>query len=145
MSKSYLDSRDLQERLDELEAKEQAISDAQEALDGLRKDGSDEDEIEAAQDDVDSAENDFDADERKELEELRSLSEEVGSEWRHGVTLIPESEFEDYCQELVSDIGDLPRDLPGYIVIDWGATANNLRADYSSTTYQGEDYLYRAG
>jgi hypothetical protein len=49
----------------------------------------------------------------------------------------------DYCQELLEDIGDIPKGLPGYIVIDWEATAENLKADYSTVDFDGQTYYYR--
>ena len=85
----------------------------------------------------------FSDDEKKELAELESLSEEI-SEWQHGEALIPEDEFVEYCQQLLEDIGDLPKDLPGYIAIDWDKTADNLRANYSEVEYQGTTYLVRS-
>ena len=59
-----------------------------------------------------------------------------------GAWLIPEDEFVDYCRELVDEIGDLPQ-VPDYVVIDWEATANNLRVDYSTVEYDDTTYLYR--
>ena len=41
------------------------------------------------------------------------------------------------------DIGDLPKDLPAYIVIDWDKTANNIEADYTTVDYDGVEYLIR--
>lgn len=66
-----------------------------------------------------------------------------GGEWRHGVQFIPEDDFTDYCKELLEDCGELPKDLPWYIVINWEDTADNLKADYSEVEYQGTTYLYR--
>jgi antirestriction protein len=37
---------------------------------------------------------------------------------------------EDFAYQLAEDVGDLPRDLPSYIVIDWEATARNIMFDY---------------
>ena len=39
---------------------------------------------------------------------------------------------EDFTYQLLQDCGDLPRDLPSYIVIDWEATARNIMFDYFS-------------
>ena len=67
-------------------------------------------------------------------------------EWRgdwYPVTLISDSYFVDAMRELVQDIGDLPRDIPAYLEIDWEATANNLRADYSSVDIGELTYWYR--
>lgn len=56
---------------------------------------------------------------------------------------IRDSYFTEAMRELVSDIGDMPRDIPSYLVIDWDATAENLRADYSSVEIDGVTYWYR--
>ena len=45
--------------------------------------------------------------------------------------------------ELLSDIGDLPAEIPHYIVINREATARNIRMDYSSVDYDGVTYWYR--
>ena len=65
-------------------------------------------------------------------------------DWRYGETLIPEEDFVSYCQELLQDIGDLPKDLPWYIAIDWDQTAENLKADYVEVEYLGNTYLVRS-
>ena len=67
-------------------------------------------------------------------------------QWRgdwYPITLIHDSYFVEYVSELVSDIGDLPRELPSYIEIDWYKTAGNVRADYSCINIDGVDYWYR--
>ena len=84
----------------------------------------------------------LDTEEKEELKELKNLKEEV-SEWRDGNQLIPENDFVRYCQDLCEEIGDLPKDLPAYIVVDWEKTSDNIRQDYSEIEYQGETYLYR--
>lgn len=136
----YLDSRDLEERIDELEALENAVIEAREARDEAETEA----QKQAREEQVEKAEAEFDTEAQEELKALRNLRDEVGGEWRYGVTLIPENEFEDYCRELVEDIGDLPKGVPGYIVIDWEATANNIRQDYSEAEFQGVNYLFRA-
>jgi len=60
-----------------------------------------------------------------------------------GETAIRDDFFVEYCRQLLEDTGDLPRDLPPYIVIDWEATADNLRVDYSSVTVGGDEYWVR--
>ena len=50
----------------------------------------------------------------EELDSLEKFAEEASScadDWEHGVSLIRRSYFETYCRELVSDIGDMPREL----------------------------------
>ena len=50
----------------------------------------------------------------------------------------------EYCQQLLEDIGYMPKDLPSWIVIDREATADNMEADYHVVDFGGEDYLIRA-
>lgn len=37
---------------------------------------------------------------------------------------------EDFAQELLEDIGTIPRDLPAYVYIDWERTARDIMMDY---------------
>lgn len=78
------------------------------------------------------------------LDELRG---EGGDEqWRGGWypgTLIHDRYFADYARELVEDCGDIPRDLPHYIEVDWDATARNIRSDYTCIDIDGNTYWYR--
>jgi len=136
---NYLDTRDLAKRMDELEDLETALADAKEALADADPD---EDNV-ALHEDLDRAIEDFDEAELDELKELREIQNYV-SEFRHGETLIPEEDFVSYCQDLLEDVGDLPKDLPSYLVIDWEATAENLKADYVDVEYLGNTYLVRS-
>lgn len=67
---------------------------------------------------------------------LSDLAGNGGDEqWRgdwYPVVLIRDHHFTAYCRELLEDCGDIPKDLPHYVAIDWDATADNLRVDYSS-------------
>jgi hypothetical protein len=86
------------------------------------------------------------SDDSKELFTLESLADEVSdfaADWEHGETLIRESYFVEYCKELLYDCGDISHDIPDYIVIDWEATAENLKADYAEVDFCGETYLIR--
>lgn len=87
-----------------------------------------------------------DDDDAEELKSLRRLAEEGEScsEWRDGACLIREDYFTEYCEELCKDIGDVPRNIPAYLVIDWEATADNLRMDYSEIEYDDVTYLVRS-
>ncbi len=79
------------------------------------------------------------------LEELKGLGgdEQWEGHW-YPVTLIRDSYFIDYAQELCHEIGDIrTQDLPSYIEIDWEATARNIRMDYSATEIDGVTYWYR--
>lgn len=94
---------------------------------------------------------DLSADERNDLmvelkaiQEVKAEVEGYASEdWEHGIQLIAEADFIEYCQDLLEDCGEIPPNLPPYIAIDWETTADNLRADYSEVEYEGAIYLFR--
>lgn len=86
------------------------------------------------------------ADELNQIREVDELEDEISSsEFDYGLQLIDSDDFTEYCEELVQDIGDLRRDLPGYISnnIDWDGVAQDLSADYSYVDFRGTNFLYR--
>lgn len=130
--KAYVDVRDITDRVDELRNEREMFA-SDEAPDGPE---------------LWVSENPEDAEELTELVALLTDLEGNGGdhEWEgawYPLTLIREDEFTDYVEELVSDIGDMPSNIPSYIVIDWEATANNVKVDYSSVTFGDTEYLYR--
>lgn len=136
----YLDTRDLSETREELK---QSILDSflenfphyEDMTDTFEDIRFEEEEIESWKEDWET--------ELKQIEEIDELEEKVGSEWEYGVTLIDEDDFEEYCEELVTDCGYISRDFPSWIEVDWEATANNVKQDYSEVDYQGITYLFR--
>jgi len=79
---------------------------------------------------------------------LEQVIEEADSEvvdFKYDEPLIRYSYFTKYCIELLQDCGDLPSDLPWYIVVDEEATAENLKADYTEIDVLGVTYYGRAG
>ena len=122
-----LDSRDIIERIDELEA--ELKIDPETDINSLT-----EEEI------GDKAE------EYEELQTLRSLAEEGENctDWKYGATLIRESYFTDYTEELCKDCGYISRDFPFFIEIDWERTADNVKQDYSSVDFNGVEYYLRS-
>lgn len=85
-------------------------------------------------------------DDAAELAALSKLAEEAegyAADWKHGETLIRDSYFTDYAMEMLQDIGDLPKDIPHYIVIDEEATARNIQMDYTSVDFDGVTYWVR--
>lgn len=127
-----IDTRELQDRIDELE------TERDEFIDALPGDISDQEDTAEQKEQWDET------DEGKELKELEDLKEEIGSEWKYGVALIPEADFTDYAQELAEEVGDYNPDA-GWPTncIDWERAARELKMDYAEITYQGEQYLYR--
>jgi antirestriction protein len=89
--------------------------------------------------------------EHKELSMLVALMEEMAGyggdeQWRgdwYPLTLIRESHFTDYVQEMLEDCGEIPKDLPHYIHIDWQATARDVQVDYTPIDVDGATYFYR--
>ena len=138
----YLDTRDLQEQIDNLESE---IEDLNEDLEDLDKDldmcGSDF-ELLTVQDEIEKGKEQL-QDLRDELQPLLDLKYENIPKWYDGATLIPESGWEEYVEDLLKDIGYIDRDFPYWIVIDWAATADNVAADYSTVDYDGDTYYYR--
>lgn len=74
------------------------------------------------------------------------LADEIRAYGDNEPTLISKDYFEEYCEELVRDIGDLPKDLPWYIQnnINWAGIAEDLKVDYNEVELDGEDYLIRS-
>lgn len=113
-----LDSRDVIERIQEL---------AYEIMDA------------EAGEDVDDLQ-----DELGGLSALQGEAEGYSGDWRHGATLIRDSYFVDYAQELAYDIGAVstaaswPNDC-----IDWERAARELQADYTAVDFDGITYWVR--
>lgn len=143
----YIDTRDLVDRLEELNGIKEQMDSLSSDIRSLNSDlddteeGEDYDNLQSEISDLESQVDDlideYDEDEHNELSDLKR---EI-SEFYSGATLIPEDEFVDYVEDMLKDCGDLPRDIPWYVEIDWEKTADNIRSDYSEVTYQGETYL----
>ena len=95
-----------------------------------------------------------DEEEHEELDGLFALMDDLkgygeDEEWRgdwYPLTLIRDSYFEDYAEELAGDIGAIDRNLEGkwpYTCIDWAQAARELQMDYTSVEYDGVTYWYR--
>lgn len=144
-----IDSRDVIERIEELEGERQDLQDAFEtAVDNelQNTDPEQRETLNTVRNDAYKALTDWDDENKAELDALKALAEEAegyAPDWRHGATLVRVSYFEDYARELLEDIGDIPRDLPHYIEIDWEATARNIRMDYTEVDFDGVSYWVR--
>ena len=127
-SDDYIDSRDVIKAIEELESE----------CDDLYPDGWDDDTEESDDDSAGAL---------PELRDLLALQDEAdGSpDWQHGETLIRDSYFEDYAQQLAEDIGAIGTDLPWPAChIDWEAAASALQIDYMSVDFDGVEYWIRA-
>lgn len=91
----------------------------------------------------------LDENEQTELKTLQAFAEEVdsvgGDSCRDGATLIRDSYFEFYAQELAEDIGAIDHDAtwPNNC-IDWEYAARELQYDYSTVDFDGVNYWVRS-
>ena len=115
-AQDIIDSRDIIERIDELES---------DFKDGTRDD-SEKDELIA-------------------LKKLAKEGEDYSSDWKYGEALIRDTYFTDYAMELAEDIGAINSDSnwPNNC-IDWDQAARDLQMDYSIIDYDGVDYWIRS-
>jgi hypothetical protein len=137
-----IDSREVIERIEELQEGRQTLIDA---IDDAYTLDEGEERDQAIADARQSA-NEWDDENDAELKALLSLQEDAegySEDWKYGATLIRDTYFKDYAQELCEDCGDVPKDIPHYIEIDWQATARNIQVDYTSVEFDGVTYWVR--
>lgn len=77
------------------------------------------------------------------LEELKGCGgdEQWRGDW-YPVTLICESHFTEYAEQLVCDCYDLSA-LPSFVHIDWELTAREVAHDYCEIDVDGFTYFFR--
>ncbi len=125
-----IDSRDIQERIDELQSEFDSLVDEYEDVDG---------EEDAGEDLLNWLEEN--GDEFVTLLEVKEEVEQYTSEWDDGAFMIADNHFEDYAQELAEDTGAIDRKAKWPLThIDWDAAAEELKCDYSEVTIAGESY-----
>lgn len=139
---SYLDTRDLETEREDL--KQQVLESFLESFPHYEDITDTFEDIRFEEEEIESWKEDW-LDEIVSITDIEKLEDEVGSEWKYGVTLIDEDDFEDYCQDFVEDCGYISKDTPQLIKnnIDWSGIADDMRQDYSEITFKGETYLYR--
>ena len=113
---SSLDSRDIQEELDNIESLK---NDSELNLEDLNN-------------------------ELQELEALKDeVSNNSDEDFEYGIRLIHEDDIDDYLHELLIDCGYIPKDLPSWIEIDWQATYDNMKQDYNELELNGNTFYVR--
>lgn len=144
-----IDSRDVIARIEELEAEREALADElSEALEAVQADDSGDLELIDASNNAAQELTDWDAsDEAEELRTLQALASDASgyaSDWRHGETLVRDSHFQDYAQQLAEDCGMIPEGLRWPVsCIDWEQAARELQMDYTTVDFDGVDYWIR--
>ncbi len=123
-TEDILDSRDVEARIEELESDREEFYDDEHAV---REVGEFED-----QDELDA------------LRDFRKEAQGYCSDWDHGETLIRDSYFVEYAEQLADDIGAINRNATWPLTcIDWEQAANELKVDYTSAEFDGVEYWFR--
>jgi hypothetical protein len=143
VSANVIDSRDITERiaeLDELLTDKMLRRDELLELETLTDEESEE--LETLKEELNP-----DADDVAELQILQEFAEECSGnapDWEYGETIIADSHFEEYAQELAEDCGMVPKDLAWPCThIDWEAAAEALKQDYACVTLEGNEFWIR--
>lgn len=135
-TEDIIDSRDIMERKEELEAR---VEEEREKLPEFRS----HEAIFLA----------LTEDEIKEMEALQTLCEQASSspDWNYGETLIRESYFEEYIEQLIDDCypevskalssGEWPM---RHLKLDIEDAAREAQVDYFEVEFNGSTYLIRA-
>jgi hypothetical protein len=138
-SADVIDLRDLTERFGELDDERTDL------IAATTEEEADAEDIETAKANLQQWHDDND----EEYNTLNELLEEMRGnggdhQWRgdwYPGSMIRDSYFQTAMDELVEDIGDLPKNLPSYLRIEVDYDA--LQQDYSSVEYDGITYWYR--
>lgn len=148
---NILDSRDLlkeKEQLgDDLSALESEMDDLQEEMGDLL--GDDDYSVEEAEELLEKVEDkekeiqEWKDEHQERLDDLTQCLENLPEDPRDGCTLIHEADFVEYTQDLLEDCGYISHDFPHWIVIDWEATADNVKMDCTAVELDGETYFVR--
>lgn len=128
-SNDIIDSRDMEAKIDELEAIESEYAEWSTADPADR--GEEPDKL--------------DDDQAGLLKTLRETRDLCGREWIHGVAFIRESYWQRYCEDYAEDvglIGDADKN-PLWSCIDWEAWAEMMAQDYSQCEIDGTTFYYR--
>lgn len=129
-SQDIIDSRDVINRIEELEDYRQALETAQAEL--AAWEGDEEAEIDPS---------------GQELKDLKALAKSMENEtdWESGTSLIRESYFEDYARQTAEDCGLLENwDKWPATCIDWAQASKELQMEYSCVEFGDTTYYYRS-
>lgn len=69
------------------------------------------------------------------------------ADWAYGETMIHESHFADYAEELAKETSDVPSSQWNqwpFNCIDWQDAADTLKQDYTSIDFDGQTYYVRS-
>src|SRR5687767_7294225 len=81
----------------------------------------------------DASTSDVDPDDYRALLRLAEQASDYAADWEYGETLIRDSYFTEYAQQLADDIGAIDANAAWPLShIDWEAAADELKQDYTS-------------
>lgn len=141
-----IDSREIIDRIDYLQDErstlESAVEEAQEGMDEVGP------TTEALKDAQEALKEWDESDEGQELKALKALQNEAdgySEDWRHGSTLIRDTYFTEYAEQLASEVTEYnPNKVSWpFTCIDWEKAADELKQDYTSVDFDGVDYWTR--
>ena len=151
-----IDSRDVIARIEDLKGDlESAYEDYEtayeEAVEAKLLVGPKEDFDQWVNEQADRATSDM-YEEAAEYRALVALAEQGAGygDWMHGDTLIRESYFTNYIEQLIGDCYELPKEMASgdwpwrHITVDYEAAAEEAKIDYTELDFDGETYLMRA-
>lgn len=138
-----LDSRDVIERINELESE---LEDQHQQETEIDEDAEDVRPVVSFEEwlKVEAEGGNDDAADLVALRELAEQGESATADWRHGETLIRDSYFEEYARELADDIGAVKDTGWPVDYIDWERAADALKMDYTSIEYGDVTYWVRS-
>jgi len=150
-----IDSREIIERIEELEGERQALFDAvEEARAAYKYHDSDDTKSTPEWSDLVEARKalaDWEGDE--ELTILKALADEAepeSSDWIHGESLIRRSHFVDYIAEIIHDCYEMPKQMQSgewpwrHVQINYEDAAQEAEQDYAVVYFDGIEYLIRS-
>ena len=153
LGNDIIDTGDLIIELAEFENEHESLVEAiEEAKVNLKEVEDNEDstveEKQSARDALERAEDDLEEFKDGDYTTLKEFCKDLEnsiSDYLHGETLIKESYFTEYAQDLAEDLGYTSRDVHWpYTHIDWEAAAEDLKQDYTSFEVGGYTYYARA-
>lgn len=139
-AQNVLDSRDVIARLEDLQAERANLVET-------LADANDPTSLAELREEAKANLTEWDEENGAELTALKELAAEGEgcSDWNHGETLIRDSYFETYAEELAADIGALdPKAGWPLSYIDWEAAADALKMDYTAIDFDGVTYWVRS-
>jgi predicted nuclease with TOPRIM domain len=146
-SDNFIDPRDVNVEADEYEdsiaLKKEEIEEVEDNIAGLDEDDEDyHDELSDLECQLENLKDELLGLE-EEAEDIFELRDECDN-YARGETLINEDYWVDYVRQMAEDIDGIDTNNWPYNNIDWEGAADDLRVDYVTITWRGQDFYVRA-